>query len=86
MNLGVLFLSNSLAFSFVNSLFSSVYVIFLVFSIIILSIKSCFDVFLFPLQMSALYKYSFKGSCGKYDKNILNCFSSKGVCLKNENS
>ena len=34
--------------------------------------------------MSALYKYSLSGSCGKYDKNILNCFSSKGVCFKNE--
>lgn len=34
--------------------------------------------------MSALDKYSFKGSYGKYDKNILNCVSGKGVCLRKE--
>ena len=34
--------------------------------------------------MSALYKYSLSGSCGKYHKNILNCFSGKAVCFKNE--
>ena len=34
--------------------------------------------------MSAFYKYSLSGSCGKYDKNILNCLSGKGVCFKNE--
>ena len=34
--------------------------------------------------MFVLDKYSFKGSCGNYDKDILNCFSGKGVCFKNE--
>ena len=34
--------------------------------------------------MSALYKYSLSGSCGKYDKNILNYFSGNEVCFKNE--
>ena len=34
--------------------------------------------------MLALDKCSFSGSCGRYDKNILNCFSSRGVCFKNE--
>ena len=45
----LLFLSNLLASSFVNSSFSSVYVIYLVFSVIIISIKSFFDIFLLPL-------------------------------------
>ena len=34
--------------------------------------------------MPALYKYSLSSSYGKYDKNILNCFSGKGVGFKNE--
>ena len=34
--------------------------------------------------MSALSKYSLSGSCGKYDKNILNYFSGKEVCFKNQ--
>ena len=34
--------------------------------------------------MSALDKCSFKGSCGNYDKNILNCFSGKGINLRKE--
>ena len=34
--------------------------------------------------MSALDKYYFRGSFGKNDKNVFNCFSGKGVCLRNE--
>ena len=34
--------------------------------------------------MSALHKYFLSGSCGKYDKNILNYFSGNGACFKNE--
>ena len=34
--------------------------------------------------MFEIDKQSFRGSCGSYDKNILNCFSVNGVCFKNE--